>query len=160
MAKIPSPEPGQPIDVSYIDQIVRAINDLSVQVSPAIYKYVTVDVPNFTSQSAKISETRVIAGYVDVVKSSNQSVGSQQPFSYQFKPEFKYPPIVTASPVNIGGTEAGKNINVVIKTISHLEIFCLMCGSRIFYHPPSDSEEGRWLLKKEIERAKSTMSLL
>jgi hypothetical protein len=118
MAKIPSPEPGQPIDVSYIDQIVRAINDLSVQVSPAIYQYVTVDVPNFTPQSAKISETRVIAGYVDVVKSSNQSVGSQQPFSYQFKPEFKYPPIVTASPINIGGTEAGKNISVVIKTIS------------------------------------------
>jgi len=118
MAKIPSPEPGQPIDVSYIDQIVRAINDLSVQVSPAIYKYVTVDVPNFTSQSAKISETRVIAGYIDVVKSSNQSVGSQQSFSYQIKPEFKYPPIVTASPVNSGDTEAGKNVNVVIKKIT------------------------------------------
>lgn len=118
MAKIPSPEPGQPIDVSYIDQIVRAINDLSLQVSPAIYKYVTVDVPNFTSQSAKISETRFIAGYVDVVKSSNQGVGTQQTFSYQFKPEFKYPPIVTATPVNIGGTEAGKNVHVVIKTIT------------------------------------------
>lgn len=118
MARIPSPEPGQPIDVSYIDQIVRAINDLSVQVSPAIYKYVTVDVPNFTSQSAKISETRVIAGYIDVVKSSNQSVGSQQSFSYQIKPEFKYPPIVTASPVNSGDTEAGKNVNVVIKKIT------------------------------------------
>ena len=115
MAKIPSPEPGQPIDVSYIDQIVRAINDLSVQVSPAIYKYVTVDVPKFQSQSAKISETRMIAGYVDVVKSSNQSVGSQQSFSYQFKPEFKYPPIVTATPINIGATEAGKNVTVVLK---------------------------------------------
>lgn len=115
MAKIPSPEPGQPIDVSYISDIVRTVNDLSVQVSPAIYQYVTVDVPNYTSQSAKISETRVIAGYVDVVKSSNQSVGSQQPFSYQFKPEFKYPPIITATPINIGGTEAGKNVTVVLK---------------------------------------------
>lgn len=115
MAKIPSPEPGQPIDVSYISDIVRTVNDLSVQVSPAIYQYVTVDVPNYTPQSAKISETRVIAGYVDVVKSSNQSVGSQQPFSYQFKPEFKYPPIITATPINIGGTEAGKNVTVVLK---------------------------------------------
>lgn len=117
MAKIPSPEPGQPIDVSYIDQIVRAINDLSVQVSPAIYKYVTVDVPGFTSQSAKISETRIIGGYVDVFKGS-QSVGGQKDFSYPFKPEFKYPPIVTASPVNIGGTDAGKDITVVIKSIT------------------------------------------
>jgi hypothetical protein len=115
MAKIPSPEPGQPIDVSYINDIVRAINDLSIQVSPAIYKYVTVDVPNYPTQSAKISETRIIAGYVDVVKSGNQSIGSQQPFSYQFKPEFKYPPIVTATPINIGGTDAGKNVTVVLK---------------------------------------------
>lgn len=117
MAKIPTPEPGQPIDVSYINEIVKAVNDLSVQISPAIYKYVTVDVPNFTSQSAKISETRVIAGYTDVFKGS-QSVGGQKDFSYPFKPEFKYPPIVTASPVNIGGTDAGKNISVVIKSVT------------------------------------------
>ncbi|NBO71940.1 hypothetical protein EBV26_15900 [bacterium] len=114
MAKIPSPEPGQPIDVSYIDQIVRTINDLSVQVSPAIYKYVTVDVPKFQPQSLKISETRLIGGYVDVFKGI-QSVGAQKDFFYQFKPEFKYPPIVVATPVNINGTEAGKTVTVVLK---------------------------------------------
>mgnify|MGYP006266999025 CR=1 FL=1 len=115
MAKISPPEPGQPIDVAYIDQIVRTLNDVSIQVSPAIYKYVTVDVPKFASQSAKISETRVIAGYVDVVTSSNQAAGGQQTFSYQFSPEFKYPPIVTATPVNIGGGDAGKNVTVVLR---------------------------------------------
>ena len=115
MAKIPTPETGQPIDVSYIDQIVRTVNDLSVQISPAIYKYVTVDVPGIGPQSAKISETRVIAGYSEVVNSSNQSSGSQQPFSYTFNPEFKYPPIVTATPINVGGTDAGKNVTVVLK---------------------------------------------
>ena len=51
-------------------------------------------------------------------------------------------------------------VDRVYNSISHLEIYCLMCGSRKFFHPPSDSEEGRWLLKKEIERAKNTMSLL
>jgi len=117
MAKIPSPEPGQPIDVSYISEIVGAINDLSVQISPAIYKYVTVDSPGLPSQSVKISETRIVGGYVDVFKGS-QSVGGQKDFSYPLKPEFKYPPIVTASPVNIGGTDAGKNITVVIKSIT------------------------------------------
>jgi hypothetical protein len=51
-------------------------------------------------------------------------------------------------------------IDRVYNSVSHLEIYCLVCGSRKFFHPPSDSEEGRWLLKKEIERAKITMSPL
>jgi hypothetical protein len=51
-------------------------------------------------------------------------------------------------------------IDRIYNSVSHLEIYCLMCGSRKFFHPPSDSEEGRWLLAKEIERAKNTMSLL
>jgi len=118
MAKIPLPELGQPLDVSYIYQIANAINELSLQVSPAIYKYVTVDVPGSVSQNAKASETRIIAGYTDVVKGSNQSVGSQQPFSYSFAADFKFAPIVTATPINIGGTEAGKNVSVVIKSIT------------------------------------------
>lgn len=122
MAKIPLPELGQPLDVSYIYQIANAINELSLQVSPAIYKYVTVDVPNGVAQNAKASETRIIAGYIDVVKSSNQSVGSQQAFSYNFASDFKFAPIVTATPINIGGTEAGKNVSVVIKTITTSKI--------------------------------------
>lgn len=122
MAKIPLPELGQPLDVSYIYQLANAINELSLQVSPAIYKYVTVDVVNGVQQNAKASETRIIAGYADVVKSANQSVGSQQPFTYNFPADFKFAPIVTATPVNIGGTEAGKNVSVVIKSITTSKI--------------------------------------
>jgi len=122
MAKIPLPELGQPLDVSYIYQLANAINELSLQVSPAIYKYVTVDVPNGVQQNAKASETRIIAGYADVVKSANQSVGSQQPFTYNFPADFKFAPIATATPVNIGGTEAGKNVSVVIKSITTSKI--------------------------------------
>lgn len=122
MAKIPLPELGQPLDVSYIYQLANAINELSLQISPAIYKYVTVDVPNGVQQNAKASETRIIAGYADVVKSANQSIGSQQPFTYNFPADFKFAPIATATPVNIGGTEAGKNVSVVIKSITTSKI--------------------------------------
>lgn len=122
MAKIPLPELGQPLDVSYIYQLANAINELSLQVSPAIYKYVTVDVPNGVQQNAKASETRIIAGYTDVVRSANQSIGSQQPFTYNFPADFKFAPIATATPVNIGGTEAGKNVSVVIKSITTSKI--------------------------------------
>jgi DNA-directed RNA polymerase subunit RPC12/RpoP len=51
-------------------------------------------------------------------------------------------------------------IDRVYNSVSHLEIYCFNCGSRKFFHPPSDSEEGTWLLKKEIERAKITIAPL
>jgi len=119
MSKIPPPQLGQPLDVKYINEIVKVLNDLSIQISPSINKYVTVDVPkDGTTQSARASETRIIGGYVDVVKSSNQSIGSQQSFTYAFPAEFKFAPIVTASPVNVGGTEAGGNVSVVLKKVT------------------------------------------
>jgi predicted nucleic-acid-binding Zn-ribbon protein len=43
---------------------------------------------------------------------------------------------------------------------SHLETFCINCGYRKFFHPPTDSAEGTWLLKKEALKAKATMSRL
>jgi len=42
----------------------------------------------------------------------------------------------------------------------HIETYCIMCGSRKFFHPPTESQEGTWLLQKEILRAKRTMSHL
>jgi len=42
--------------------------------------------------------------------------------------------------------------------LDHLEVYCIHCGTRVFYNPPTASEEGRWLLQKEKLRAKSTIS--
>ena len=44
--------------------------------------------------------------------------------------------------------------------INNLEMYCMSCGARSYFHPPSNSQEGTWLLKKEQLRAKSTMSHL
>jgi hypothetical protein len=118
MAILPVPERGQPLDVTYIYQIVKAINDLSVQVSPSVYKYVTVDTPNAAKQSAKASETRFIGGYVQVTTSTNQTAGSSLTFSYDFPSEFKFAPVVTASPVNVGNTDAGKDVTVTLRSVS------------------------------------------
>ena len=35
-----------------------------------------------------------------------------------------------------------------------------MCGFRKMFNPPEQSQEGKWLLQKEILRAKRTMSHL
>ena len=45
-------------------------------------------------------------------------------------------------------------------TVGHLETYCISCGSRNFYNQPENSAEGSWLLKKEVLRAKATMSSL
>ena len=42
----------------------------------------------------------------------------------------------------------------------HMEIYCVRCGSRKFFHPPKESQEGQWLLVREKFRAKSTITSL
>lgn len=45
-------------------------------------------------------------------------------------------------------------------TKEHLEVYCIICGKRKFYHPPDSTQEGQWLIKREVLRAKITMSPL
>ena len=42
----------------------------------------------------------------------------------------------------------------------HIETYCVRCGNRKFYHPPEDSAEGKWLLARELFRAKYTITSL
>jgi hypothetical protein len=44
--------------------------------------------------------------------------------------------------------------------IHHLEVYCIACGLRTFYHPPMESKEGKWLLEKELLRARLTITSL
>lgn len=117
MARIPVPERGQPLDLSYIYQLASAVNDLSDELSTNSYNYLTVDTPTAGSQSVKTAEGKVIGGYVEVATSSTVSAGNEQEFSYSFE-DFKYTPIVTATPVNIGNTPAGRDVSVILKSIT------------------------------------------
>jgi predicted nucleic acid-binding Zn-ribbon protein len=45
-------------------------------------------------------------------------------------------------------------------TVDHLETSCVTCGNRTFYHPPSATSEGQWILQKETYRAKHTITSL
>ena len=51
-------------------------------------------------------------------------------------------------------------IDRIHTNIDHLETYCIKCGNRKFYHPPSESAEGKWLLQKERFRAKHTIANL
>lgn len=45
-------------------------------------------------------------------------------------------------------------------SLQHIEIYCVRCGERKFYHPPQNSGEGLWLLEKELLRARYTITSL
>jgi len=44
--------------------------------------------------------------------------------------------------------------------VQHIETYCVICGLRTFFHPPAESKEGKWLLEKELYRAKYTITSL
>jgi hypothetical protein len=114
MARIPTPTRGQPLDVAYIYQIVEAINEIAQQTSSATYKYASVDTSAGT-QNMMATETKMVAGYSDVYSTQTAvTPGTSKSFSYSFKGEYKYPPVVTATPVIIDGTSAGQDISVII----------------------------------------------
>jgi hypothetical protein len=120
--KISLPSRGQPIDVNYIYQLADAINNVAVQASASTNKYVTVQNRSDINQDLQASESRMVAAYVAVANNSTVSAGNEMSFSLSYS-GFKYEPIATATPINIGGTDAGKDISVVLKstTTSKLE---------------------------------------
>lgn len=122
MAKVPLPERGQPIDVGYIYQISNALNELSDQISTATYKYTTIDTASAGKQSIKTSDVRMVASYVTVANNSTQTASSTKTFKYAFDTDYKYTPIVTASPVNTGKTSAGEDVTVVITDVTRGEV--------------------------------------
>jgi hypothetical protein len=122
MAKIPTPDRGQPLDVSYIYQIVEAINELSSQISSARYKYASIDTSN-GNESTLLTDTKVVAGERVIYPNlTTVTADTTQAFSYSFKGEYKYPPIVTATPVLIEGTSSGQDVSVIIQSITNSSV--------------------------------------
>lgn len=117
MAKIPLPERGQPIDVSYIYQITNAVNQLSDQISTTGYNYTSIDTPSAGKQNIKTSEARVIGGTVQI-PAGQALAGSTKTFTYSYNGNFKYTPVATATIVNTGGVgTAGDSATVVLTSV-------------------------------------------
>jgi hypothetical protein len=119
MSKIPTPDRGQPLDVSYIYQIVDAVNDISSQVSSATYKYASIGT-SAGPENVLITDTKVVAGTVDIYSTlTDVTPGLTVDKSFSFSSgEFKYPPIVTATPVLTSQSQSGSNLSVTIKQVT------------------------------------------
>lgn len=112
MSIIPLPERGQPLDVTYIYQLASAVNQLATTSPSTAQKNVTIG-----EDRKNISEVRIFASSVTIGKQTT-TAGEEVSFTVPFIPEFKYPPIITATPVNIRNTPAGKNVTVVLNDIT------------------------------------------
>jgi hypothetical protein len=118
MAKLPLPERGQPLDVTYVYEMANAINQIATEASSTT-KNVSVDTPVNGTQYSKVGDVKIFASYISVVNSASKTSGEEVTFSIPFNNFlFKYPPIVTATPVNVGNTVAGRNVTVVISSIT------------------------------------------
>lgn len=118
MAKIPLPDRGQPLDVTYIYQIANAINEVSNEISSATYNYTSVLTRDAGNQVIQTRAARVVAGFVDVVTNASVTAGQTKEFSFSYSSDFKYPPIVTATVVNRGASSIGDDVTVSIRTVT------------------------------------------
>jgi hypothetical protein len=118
MAIIQTPQPGQPLDLGYIATMAKAINDLSAEVSVSQSKYLTIDTKDNGQQSIRTSDARVIGGYYEVANNNTVNAGEDRTFTYSFPSDFQYPPIVTATPISFRETSAGKDVSVLITSIT------------------------------------------
>jgi len=113
MARVPLPERGQPLDVSYIYSLAQAINDIAVSVAEGVN-----DTSKINGQTLKTSNTRFVAVTQQVVSGEDAKAGNILGKEYLFEHEFKYPPVVTISPVNVGKNDEGSNVTVSIKEVT------------------------------------------
>ena len=121
MAKVPLPERGQPLDVTYLYQLIEAVNDLSTNVASKQTSKTIIDTASAGKAEVQTSNTRIVGGLVEVANNSTVSAGNERTFTYDFK-DFKYPPIVSATPVNTGQTPAGQNVNIVLKSVTETRV--------------------------------------
>lgn len=118
MAIIPLPERGQPLDLAYVYSLANAVNDLSAQISPSSSKYMTVDT-SIGKQTLRTSDAKVIGGRKVVTNNSVVTAGNEARFDYEFPADFAYAPIVTATLEDIGDTPAGKDVSVVLTSVTN-----------------------------------------
>lgn len=122
--KVPLPEKGQPLDVTYLSTLASAINDLASAVSSVgTNKFTTIDVSE-SPKSIKTSDAMIVGGYATVTNTTPNTAGSEKEFVYRFDSSFGYLPIVTATPITLGdsATTASKDVTVVLSRISTSEI--------------------------------------
>lgn len=116
MAILSTPESGQPLDVSYIYEIVNAINKLAEGQRGSTYASLGSYGTGANPEDVKINNSKIVTGYYPF---SSQSITSNSsfPFSYDFPgADFQLPPIVTATLTTSSSSSSAAKVATVIIT--------------------------------------------
>lgn len=117
MARLPTPDRGQPIDVPYLYQIITAINAISDQVDQSSTKYTTIVTRDAQRQDLRTSETKFFASYQDLYSEVEVRAGDTKEFSFSLD-GFKYAPIATVTPINTGTSTASNDVFAVLTSVT------------------------------------------
>ena len=115
--RIPLPQRGQPIDVTYLNSLATAVNDLANQVNASTYNYTTIDTVEAGRQSIQTAQAMIFAGKVSVVSNEYVVKDTEKSWYIDLPPGFKYAPNVTTSVINTGSSTTG---NLVVCTITNV----------------------------------------
>jgi hypothetical protein len=121
MARIPTPDRGQPIDVPYIYQLATAVNDISDQIDASSERFTTIFTRDAQKQDLRTSDTRIFASFLDLYSQVEVRAGDTKEFVFQID-NFKFPPIATVSPINTGTSVISNDVLAVITSITNSEI--------------------------------------
>lgn len=114
--KLPLPEQGQPLDVSYIYDIAKEINNLNTALSSSGTISVIDNGINIP-ESVRTNNIRMYAT-TESIQTGTVTAGTTQEWSATFNPEFLYVPVVTATIHNKSDSTAGNNISLSISRIA------------------------------------------
>jgi hypothetical protein len=117
MARLPTPDRGQPIDVPYLYAMATAINNLADQIDASSEKYTTVYTRDVGKQDQKTSDTKFFASFFDLPQQLQVNQGDIREFFFNID-GFKYPPIAVATPINTGTSNASNDVLVTITSIT------------------------------------------
>jgi hypothetical protein len=114
--KIPLPERGQPIDLNYLSEIAKSIN----QISNSVLTSNTTSVVDNKIQPADDVTTNKLRFYAVTtpIQNANVNAGTSQNWSVAFKSDFLFTPVAVATVQNNTASTAGNNVTLVIKNIT------------------------------------------
>jgi hypothetical protein len=122
MGHLESPSVGTALDVNYISQIVTAVNDLNDSLGNMERQSRIIDSGSQTSPKRKLptSQLSVVTGRKLVSSDSNNKTNDVIKTTFFFNQNFKYRPVVTATPeINASGIKNNTlGVSVVVTEVS------------------------------------------
>lgn len=115
MPQLPVPQRGQPLEVSYIADIVNQINSLTTELGSSNNSVSVKISPTDPANSSKITRSAIDCQTKDL---TTKTLTAGQGESIEVLFSFSSPPMVTATVWNKGGTPAGQDVSVQITNIT------------------------------------------